>query len=153
MTDIEQLVEKFRTKLLTAQKAEKYRNEVITPLVNKIFNEDFARVFENLANEINARLNSKVVSFNMESKARFVIQGKYHRIYFQKGKVDLINEIINVNIIPIYIWKGVTRHLGPVSISVNPACGEIKWDMPHNNVEEYSKDLFGKLVDDEDFSM
>ena len=153
MADIDQLVEKFRAKLLVAQEAEKFKNEVVNPLVNKIFNGNFSKVFQCLADELNSKVGAKVITFIPEGKSRFAIEGQFHRVYFQKGKVDVFDNIINAHIIPIYIWKGVTKHLGPISFFVDPDNEEIKWDIPFESLEDYSSDLFGKLVDDVDFSM
>jgi len=153
MADVEQLVEKFRAKLLLEQEVEKHRNEIVIPLVNKVFVENFTKIFQNLANEINNQLGFKVVTFQSEGKNRFVVEGQYHRIYFQKSKIDIIDNFINVNIVPIYIWKGVTKHLGPISIIIDSDTKGVRWDISSNSVEEYSKDLFSKLVDDEDFFM
>lgn len=153
MADVEQLIEKFRAKLLLEQEAEKHRNEIVIPLVNKVFVENFTKIFQNLADEINNQLGFKVVTFQTEGKNRFVIEGQYHRIYFQKSKIDILENFINVNIVPIYIWKGVTKHLGPISLIIDSNTEEIKWDISSRSVEEYSKELFSKFVDDEDFFM
>ena len=153
MTSMEQLVEKFKEKLFVSSATEKYKNEIVLPLVSRIFNEKFVMVFENLANELNSQLNFNAVSFQTEGKVRFILEGRYHRIYFQKGKVDILDDFVTVSIIPIYIWKGVTKHLKPVSFFLNLNNEEIKWNISFDNVEDYSKSLFCKLVDDEDFFM
>lgn len=153
MADVEYLVEKFRTKLLAAQEMEKYKTEVISPLVGKIFIDQFAGVFQNLTDEINSKVGSRVITFISEGKNRFTIEGLHHRIIFQKGKIEVFDSRAVLNIIPIYVWKGVTKHLGPISIVIDPNTEETKWDIPFGNTVDYSKDLFSKLVDDEDFSM
>lgn len=153
MSNIEQLVEKFRKKLLVDQEIERYKTETVNPLVEKSFNNNFAQIFCDLANKINEELGFKVVSYQPEGKNRFIIEGQYHRIYFQKSKIDYLEGTASVHIIPICIWKGVTKHLGPISLFINTNSQEIKWDIPFDNVEEYSKILFSKLVDDEDFFM
>ena len=153
MTDVEHLVDKFRTKLLAAQEMEKYKTEIVLPLVSRIFTDQFAGIFQNLTDEINLKVGSRVITYISEGKNRFTIEGLHHRIIFQKGKIEVFDGRAVLNIIPIYIWKGVTKHLGPISIIVAPNAEEINWDIPFGSVVDYSKDLFGKLVDDEDFSM
>lgn len=153
MVDVEQLVEKYRQKLLIDQEIENYKREVVNPLADKVFFENFANIFSDLVSKINEKLGFKVVSYQQEGKHRFTIEGQFHRIYFQKSKVDYSDKIAGVYIIPIYVWKGVTKHLGPISYFINTDSKEVKWDITYETVEEYSNILFSRLVDDEDFFM
>lgn len=153
MPRVEQLVEKYRKKLLIDEKVEKYKMEIINPLVDKVFSNDFSAVFSNLANEINEKLGFNVITYQQEGKSRFVIQGQHHRIIFQRSKPDVSDGIAGIHIVPIYIWKGVTKHLGPVFFFIEPESGEIKWDISFGNVEDYTAVLFSNLVDDKDFFM
>ncbi len=151
MSEIDELVEKFRSKLLKEQECQKYKDEVATPVINKIFNENFVSVFKNLSEELNNKLGAQVIGFQQEGTNRFTIQGKYHRVIFQRGKVEFAGGIINVSIIPVYIWKGVTKHLGPISIIINPETSYFEFDLSSDNIKVYSKNLFSNLVDDNDF--
>ncbi len=153
MSEIDELVEKFRSKLLKEQECQKYRDEVATPIINKIFNENFVVVFQSLSDEINNKLGAQVISFLKEGANRFTIQGKYHRVTFQRGKIEFSGGIINVSIIPVYIWKGVTKHLGPISIIINPETSDFEFDLSSEDIKVYSKKLFSNLVDDSDFFM
>lgn len=153
MSGVEQLVEKYRKKLLVDEKVEKYKMEIINPLVDKIFSNDFASIFSNLANEINEEIGFTVITYQQEGKSRFVIQGQYHRIIFQRSKPDISDGIAGIHIVPIYIWKGVTKHLSPIFFFIEPESKEIKWDIAFNSTEDYITALFSNLVDDKDFFM
>lgn len=153
MSNIDELIAKFRQKMLVSKETEQFKEETAKPLADKVFNDDFTEKFKNLTDKINESIGSKIISFISEGKNRFVIEGQYHRVYFQKSKLEIENNLIVVNIIPILIWKGVTKHLGPISYYIDYFKNKTSWDIPLNSVEEYSQNLFSKLVDDEDFSM
>ncbi|MEI7474409.1 MAG: hypothetical protein WCK67_06475 [bacterium] len=153
MIDMKQLIEKFKAKLLEEEGNSLYKNESVRNIVNRVFVEEFAKIFESIVNEINNKLNIKLLSYQLEGKSRFIVEGRYHRIYFQKGKIDQNDEVIQLNIIPICVWKGVTKHLGPICAYINQETLQIKWDIPFENPEIYAMDVFNKLVDDTDFSM
>jgi len=154
MPNVEKLVEKFRQKLQIDQEIEKYKEETVNPLVDRVFNINFIGVFSNLADEINNKIGIKIINIQPEGKSRFVVQGQHHRIYFQKSKVDISPEgIASTHVIPIYIWKGVTKHLGPITFFINVNSQEVKWNIPFESPENYSEILFSKLVEDEDFFM
>ncbi len=73
--------------------------------------------------------------------------------FISKRKIEVLDKVVSLSIIPIYIWKGVSKHLGPITAFINIENSAINWDIPHDSVEEYSKVLFSKLVEDIDFSM
>ena len=149
MIDIEDLAEKFKNKLTLAKETEEYKNTVIEPVVNKIFNEEFAGIFQTITESLNKKLQCNAVNFKSEGKNRFFIEGRFHRIIFQKGKIEIPDNVIKTTIIPLYIWKGVTKHLTPISFTINPDSHDIKWSF--DSPENYAKNLFSKLVDDDDF--
>lgn len=153
MTDIDELVQKFKNKLESAQRTEKIKEEFAIPATNNLFENGFATVFKELSQKICYSVGYDVVTFAAEGKSRFVLSGQFHRIYFQKGKIEVLDKVVSLSIIPIYIWKGVSKHLGPITAFVNIENSSINWDIPHETVEEYSKVLFSKLVEDIDFSM
>jgi hypothetical protein len=152
MIEMKQLIEKFKSKLKEEGNSA-YKNDDVRIAVNKAFIDEFAKVFELIVNEINTKLDIKLLSFQLEGKSRFIVEGRYHRIYFQKGKIDYENEIISLNIIPICVWKGVTKHLGPISAYINQKTFETKWDLSQQTPQIYAMNVFNKLVDDTDFSM
>ena len=94
-----------------------------------------------------------MINFKQEGKSRFYIEGRFHRIIFQRGKFEKIDNLINVNIIPLCMWKGVTKHLGPISFVKNIENGLIECDLPDESVEEYTKCILSNLTEDEDFYM
>lgn len=151
MVDIEDLAEKFKNKLTFVKEMENYQNNIVEPIVNTIFTEEFADIFKTIAESLNEKLQFNAVNYKSEGKNRFFIEGRFHRIIFQKGKIEILDNVIKTTIIPIYIWKGVTKHLMPLSFTINPDSHNIKWsfDLPEN----YAKNLFSKLVDDDDFFM
>jgi len=151
MVDIEDLTEKFKTKIALEKETENYKNTIVEPIVNKIFNEEFAEIFKNIAETLNKKLGFNIVNFKSEGKNRFFIEGRFHRIIFQKGKIEILNDIVITTIIPLYIWKGVTKHLKPILFTINPNSDNIKWSF--DSLEDYAKNLFSKLVDDDDFFM
>jgi len=151
MVDIEDLVKKFKTKFALAKETENYKNTIVEPVVNKIFNEEFAEIFKNIAESLNEKLGFNAVNFKYEGKNRFFAEGRFHRIIFQKGKIEILDDIVITTIIPIYVWKGVTKHLKPVLCTINPDLDDIKWSF--DSPENYAKNLFSKLVDDDDFFM
>ncbi|OGI03048.1 MAG: hypothetical protein A2104_01900 [Candidatus Melainabacteria bacterium GWF2_32_7] len=153
MSRVEQLVEKYRKKLLVDEKVEKYKMEIINPLADKVFSNDFAGIFCDLASEINDKLGCKIISYQQEGKNRFVIEGQHHRIYFQRSKPDVSDGIAGIHIVPIYIWKGVTKHLSPIFFFIEPDSREVRWDISFGSVEDYITTLFSNLVDDKDFFM
>lgn len=153
LTDFEQVVERFKTKLSISREVHNFDVEELTKIINKEFSEGFAEVFYDLSEKLNNQVGSKVLSFNVETKDRFTIQGPYHRIFFQKSKLETMSNIVSVNIIPIYVWKGVTKHMGPITLLINMENNEIKWDISTKTVEQYAISLFDKLIDDKDFSM
>jgi len=153
LIDFDKLVEKFKTKIKINEEKQRYLNDVVNPMVDKYFKENFVQTFSDLITELNQRVGSTVITFTLESKNRYVIQGLYHRILFQKSNVDVMENIISVDIVPIYIWKGVTKHLGPISMFINPETQEVKWDLPDEDIKNYALSLFNNLVEDEDFSM
>ncbi len=152
MVDLEDLVETYKQKI-AADNGEKYKNEVIEPRLTEIFNRDFAAIFNNIIDIINSKVNSTVINFKPEGKNRFSIEGKFHRIIFQKGKTEIIGNMAGVNIIPLCIWKGVTKHLGPIAFVKDLESDKIEWDLPVNSTEDYVKSILGKLAEDEDFYM
>lgn len=151
--NIDEIVEKFKERLLATKEAEKFRNEVIEPLVNKVFEEDFIKVFEEVAETINNKVGTDIIKHYSEGDNKYYIEGSYHKIYFQKSNIDIIENVAYVNIIPIYIWKGVTKHLGPISFVVNINTKQIKWDLPLDNIGTYAKKLFSGFVEDKDFNI
>ncbi len=153
MPDLEELIKTYKQKITASKEEEKYKNEVIEPNVNEIFNKSFKDVFKTIIETLNQKVNSNVISYKLESKNRFSIEGKFHRIIFQIGKTEIINSMISVNIIPLCIWKGVTKHLGPISFIKDLETDCLKWDLPVRSVESYAKILLGKLAEDEDFYM
>src|SRR6056297_547616 len=153
MVDIDDLVETYKKKVAQVKEAENYKLEIIEPEVARIFDKDFMQVFQNIADAVNHKVNSNVINFKTEGKNRFSIEGRFHRITFQKGKIETIDRMVNVNIIPLCVWKGVTKHLGPISFIKNLENNKIEWDLPATSVEEYTKRLFRKLAEDEDFYM
>lgn len=152
MIEMKQLIEKFKSKLQEEDNSI-YKNDVVRTAVNKIFVDEFAKIFESIVNEINTMLNVKLLSFQLEGKNRFIVEARYHRIYFQKGKIDSENEMISLNIIPICVWKGVTKHLGSISVYINQKTFETKWALPQETPHLYAMNLFNKLIEDTDFSM
>ena len=153
MVDIEDLVETYRKKVAAAEETQKYRMETITPQVTEIFNKSFMEIFRDIAETVNEKVNTTVINFKSEGKNRFSIEGRFHRIVFQKGKIEIIDDMVSVNIIPLCVWKGVTKHLGPISFVKDLVTGMIKWDLPVSSVEEYTKNLLGKLAEDENLEM
>lgn len=151
MVDIEDLVEKFKNKLALVKETENYKTTIVEPVVNTIFNEEFADIFKTIAESLNEKLECNAVNFKSEGKNRFFIEGRFHRIIFQKGKIEILDNVVNTTIIPLYIWKGVTKHLTPILFTINPDSHDIKWNL--NSLEDYAKNLFSKLVDDDDFFM
>jgi hypothetical protein len=151
MVDIEDLAEKFKNKLALVKKTENYKNTIVEPIVNKIFNEEFADIFKNISESLNEKLEFNAVNFKSEGRNRFFVEGRFHRIIFQKGKIEIVDNVVNTTIIPLYVWKGVTKHLTPVLFTINPDSQHIKWNF--NSPEDYAKNLFSKLVDDDDFFM
>lgn len=152
MHDLEELLETYKQKLMYEQH-DKQLAESVEITAGEIFNKNFSEVFSNIIETINKKLNVNVINYKSESKNRFSIEGNFHRIIFQKGKVEKLDNIINVNIIPLCIWKGVTKHLGPISFVKNLETDKLKWNLPEDSVEIYVKTLLGKLADDEDFYM
>ncbi len=153
MVDIDDLVETYKKKVAQVKEAENYKLEIIEPEAARIFDEGFMQVFRNIADVVNQKVSSNVINFKTEGKNRFSIEGRFHRITFQKGKTEIIEQMINVNIIPLCVWKGVTKHLGPISFIKNFEDDKVEWDLPATSVEEYTKRLFRKLAEDEDFYM
>ena len=153
MADFEQIVERFKTKLSISREAHKQDIESLNKVINKEFSENFAQVFYDLSEKINDQVGSNVISFNVETKDRFVIQGQHHRIFFQKSKLEVDSSFASINIIPIYIWKGVTKHMGPITLIINLDDNSVKWDLPSGSIESYTLSLFENLIDDKDFSM
>ena len=151
MVDIEDLVEKFKAKLAFVKKTENYKNEIVEPIVNTIFNEEFADVFQNISEALNEKLGLNEINFKSEGKTRFFIEGRFHRIIFQKSKIEILENFVKTTIIPIYIWKGITKHLSPISFTINSSSHDIKWSFALP--EHYAKNLFSKLIDDDDFFM
>lgn len=151
MVNIEDLVEKFKTKLALAKETEEYKNTVVEPVVNTIFNEEFAGIFRTITETLNEKLQVNTVNFKSEGKNRFFIEGRFHRIIFQKGKIEILDNVVNTTIIPLYIWKGVTKHLTSILFTINSDSYDVKWSF--DSTEEYAKNLFSKLVDDDDFFM
>jgi|GEM_PF-5029381 len=153
MAELEELVKTFKKKVDVAKTDEKYKNEVITPQVTEVFNREFMEVFRNITETVNQKVNANVINFKPEGKTKFSIEGKFHRIIFQKGKTDVIEHVVSVNIIPICIWKGVTKHLGSISFVKGLETEKVEWDLPAASVEDYTKRLLGNLAEDEDFYM
>ena len=153
MVDIEDLVEKFKTKITLVQETENYKTNIVEPIVNKIFNEKFSDSFKNISESLNEKLEFNAVNFKAEGKNRFFIEGRFHRIIFQKGKIEILDNNITVNIIPIYVWKGVIKHLKLISFIINSDLQDITWDIQFNSPEDYAKSIFSKLIDDDDFLM
>ncbi len=153
MVSLEELVETYKQKFSDSKQEEQYKNEVIEPEIIKIFNEQFSKIFKNIIEIINQKLNQNVINYKSEGKNRFSIEGKFHRIIFQKGKTEIINNLVCVNIIPLCTWKGVTKHLGPISFVKDPENNRIEWDLPVGSVEVYVKTLLGKIAEDEDLCM
>lgn len=151
MINIEDLVEKFKTKLALVKETENHRNNTVEPIVSTIFTEEFSDIFKYISESLNENLGFNAVNFKSEGKNRFFIEGRFHRVIFQKGKIEILDNIIKTTIIPIYIWKGVTKHLTPISFTINPDSHNVKWD--YDSPERYAKNLFSKLVDDDDFFM
>lgn len=153
MINMQQLIEKYKAKLLKENEQARYQNEKINEVTNHLFIQDFSKNFQNIAEEINQNIGSKILSFQSEGKNRFIIEGKFHRVYFQKGKVEINNNILILNIIPICVWKGVTKHLGPISVYKNIETNETKWDITSDSPKKYAMNLFEKLIEDVDFSI
>lgn len=153
MVDIQDLVETYKQKVSEAQEAESHKKEVIEPVLLQIFNENFLGVFKDIINRLNEKVNSNVINLRVEGKNRFTIEGRYHRVTFQKGKTDIIENIANANIIPLCVWRGVTKHLGPISFLRNFETEVLEWDLKASSPEEYAKKLLRKLAEDEDFYM
>lgn len=153
MVDIEELVETYKEKIIRTEESERYDKEVIVPQVARIFTDEFMGVFEKISQTINQQIKTTVIKFKPEGHTRFSIEGRFHRVIFQRGKIEALDNIIYVNIIPLCIWKGVTKHLGPICFAKNLETGSIEWDLPTTSVEEYTKIILGKLAEDEDFYM
>lgn len=153
MANIDNLVKKFRAKFVLAPETENYKNNVVEPIVNKIFSEEFSEIFKTISESLNEKLGFNAVNFKTEGKTRFFVEGRFHRIIFQKGKTEILDNVITTTIIPLYIWKGVTKHLTPVSFVINPDSRHIKWGFPFNSPEEYAENIFGRFVEDDDFFM
>lgn len=153
LSDIEYIVERFKTKFSVSKNVENYTNQTLLPLTNKIFSENFSDVLKQLVENINKQVGTPVLTFIQETKDRTLVQGQFHRIFFQKNKLELHDNIASVSIIPIYVWKGVTKHLGPITYFVNTDTQEVKWDIQFDTVKHYAINLFNNLVDDKDFSM
>jgi len=153
VTEFNELVEKFKTKLKITQETQKYKDEVILPLINEIYDSEFVNVFNNLVDDLNERVGSKVVGFNADSKNRFTVEGMYHRLIFQKSRIEIYENLVSLNIVPLYIWKGTTKHIGIITMFLNPETNEVKWEIPFNNVKDYAIKLFDGLINDVDFGM
>lgn len=153
MANIDNLAEKFKAKFVLTTEAENYKNNIVEPVINKIFSEEFAEIFKTISESLNEKLGFNAVNFKTEGKTRFFVEGRFHRIIFQKGETKILENIIKTTIIPICIWKGVTKHLAPVSFTVNPDSHNIKWDFSFSSPEKYAENVFGRLVEDDDFFM
>lgn len=151
MINIDDLAEKFQNKINNSKENEIFKNDVAEPMANKIFLEKFSDIFKNITEALNKKLGINVVNFKSEGKTRFFVEGRYHRIIFQRGNINISKNEISMAIIPIFIWKGVTKHLNQISFSVKDDVKNIKWGVPFDSPEEYAKNLFGKLIDDKDF--
>ncbi len=153
MENFQVVIDRYKAKLDATKIIQVQNSEIVEELTKKAFNDEFAGLFYELAERINKEVGAKVLSYIIETKDRFVLQGQHHRIFFQKGKTEVYDKIATVNIVPIYIWKGVTKHLGPITIVINSETREIKWDIISGCIEDYAIKIFNNLIDDKDFSM
>lgn len=151
--NIDGIVEKFKDRLLATKEAEKFRNEIVEPLIERVFAENFIKTIDNIGDQINNKVGTQVVKCYSEDKDKYVIEGLYHKVYFQKANTDIIGTSAYVNIIPIYSWKGATKHLGPISLIINTENNETKWDIPFESIENYAKKLFSGFAEDKDFTI
>ncbi|MDD3150712.1 MAG: hypothetical protein PHV68_07735 [Candidatus Gastranaerophilales bacterium] len=153
MSDIDELVQKFKEKIIETEKNEQFKESVVNPLAERVFAKNFLGVFKELALKINEKIGFKVITFLQDNKNRFSVSGQYHRIHFQKCNVEIIENIITVSIIPLYVWKGVSKHFEPISFFINLHDESVSWDIPEGSVDKYCKNLFMKFIEDIDFSM
>jgi hypothetical protein len=151
--NLDEIVDKFKNRLLATQEAEKFKSEIVEPLVEEGFKEKFIKKFENITETINQKVGSQVIKTHQEDKNKYIVEGLYHRVYFQKSNTDVIDNKAYTSIIPIYVWKGVTKHLGPISLIINTETREVKWDIPFGSVEKYAGELFQGFAEDKDFSL
>ncbi|MEW6171384.1 MAG: hypothetical protein AB1472_07515 [Candidatus Omnitrophota bacterium] len=151
---IDEIVEKFKSHLIAKNKAEAFFKETIEPKVEKVFQEKFVKAFETIAEAINTKVGSDVIHCYHENKDKFVIEGLYHKIFFQKSQIEIIVAgTVQVNIIPIYAWKGITKHMGPISFILDIENNTVTWDISFDSIEMYATNLFSGFVEDKDFSL
>ena len=151
--NIDEIVLKFKERLVATKEAEKFRNEVVEPLVDAIFREDFINTFDSFSETINKSVGNEVIKHYIEDNNRYVIEGMYHKIYFQKSHVEIVGNNAYVNIIPVYVWKELTKHLGPISLIVNVETRDFKWEIQFESIKSYATKVFAGLIDDKDFNI
>jgi hypothetical protein len=151
--NLDEIVEKFKDRLVATKEAEKFRKEVIEPFVEDVFEKEFIQTFNNIASAINEKVGTEVIRSYIESKNKYVIEGLYHRVFFQLSSIDIITQTAYVNIIPVYVWKGITKHLGPISLILNTETQTFKWDIPYNSIENYASKIFKGFTEDKDFTL
>lgn len=151
--NIDQIVEKFKDRLVATKEAESFRKEVVEPLSEAIFKETFVKIFDNIAKSINSKVGTEVIKTLPENKNKYIIEGLYHRIIFQRSSPEILGNSAYINIIPIYTWKGVQKHLGPISLIINIETKDHKWDITYDSVESYAKKIFEGFTEDKDFNI
>ncbi len=151
MVDIDKLLEKFKEKNVLEKQENLYENNIIDSTTTQIFTNDFADMFENIISLLNEKIGSRVVNFKPEGKIRFTVEGEYHRIIFQKLQTKVEENTAEIKIIPLCVWKGVTKHLMSVIFYIDLESKKYKYCSSFDTVEEYAKNILGNLAEDKDF--